>query len=74
MTQTQTVNIDGVTLEVPVSGMYGKDLKTLAKMPGDSTPYIITQDGQHVIIEDNSKVELKEGDRVGSVTRFTAAG
>lgn len=74
MTQTKTVNIEGVTFEVPASGMYGTDIKAIAKMPADSTPYIITPDGQHVIIEDNAKVELKEGDRIGTVTRFTAAG
>jgi len=68
------VTIDGVTLEVPDSGMTGTDIKNLAKLPADSTPYVITPDGQHAIIEDNSKVELKEGDRVGTVTRFTAAG
>jgi len=68
------VTIDGVTLEVPDSGMTVTDIKNLAKLPADSTPYVITPDGQHVIIEDNSKVELKEGDRVGTVTRFTAAG
>ena len=68
------VTIDGVTLDVPDSGMTCERIKTIAKLPADSTPYVITPDGQHVIIEDNSKVELKEGDRIGSVTRFTAAG
>lgn len=68
------VTIDGVTFEVPDSGMTSTDIKNLANLPADSTPYLITPDGQHVIIEDNSKVELKDGDRVGTVTRFTAAG
>lgn len=68
------VTIDGVTLDVPDSGMTGTDIKNLAKLPADNTPYVIMPDGQHVIMEDNSKVELKNGDRVGTVTRFTAAG
>lgn len=68
------VKIEDVTFDVPESGMTGTDIKSLAKLPADSTPYVITPDGQHVIVEDNSKVELKDGDRVGTVTRFTAAG
>jgi len=70
----QIVTIDGVTFEVPDSGMTKNDIRKLANLPADSTPYLITPDGHHVILEDDSKVELKDGDRVGTVTRFTAAG
>jgi hypothetical protein len=68
------VIVEGVEVILPESGMYGRELKAIAKLPEGSVPYRIDSHDKHTVIEDAEYIELNEGDRIGSVTRFRAAG
>jgi hypothetical protein len=67
------VTIDGVTFDLPDSGMSGREIKKAANLPAESTAYLIQPNGEHRIIDDGENVRPQEGDRFGSVTRFRAA-
>ncbi len=67
------VTIGDNTFDVPESGVTGAEIKRLADLPPDSTPYVIGARGEHRAIGDSERAQLADGDRLGSVSRFTAA-
>ncbi|HEY5705822.1 MAG TPA: ThiF family adenylyltransferase [Terrimicrobiaceae bacterium] len=76
-----TINYNGDTFTIPAwmqakagnEGLTRSELEQIAPIPADEEPYAITGDGNK-IITNNEAMPIREGQQIGSVARFTAAG
>jgi len=76
-----TINYNGDTFTIPAwmqtkagtEGLTRSDLEQIAPIPADEEPYAITGEGNKIITNGES-LPIREGQQIGSVARFTAAG
>jgi len=75
--KTATITHNGNSFTIPdwmrEEGVTAGQLRSHLDLSSDAEPYRQTSSG-HELISDDQPVQLQEGDRLGSVTRFTAAG
>ena len=64
--------IDGQTFEIPDNNLTGEEIRNLASIPKEKTLYAV-EEGSHTIIDDHKPTEIKDGQKIGSLSPFTAA-
>lgn len=65
--------IDGQEIWVPEGNLTGRALRERAGISRAAVLYRVSPDG-HQVLEDDQVVEVKEGERFGTVERFITGG
>ncbi len=66
--------IDGIKVQVPDSTVTTEELLEMAHADNRDVPYLIDGEDNHVVLAPGQEVDVEDGIRFGTVTRFISGG
>jgi hypothetical protein len=68
------ISIDRIKMQVPDSVVTTEELLKMCHADKGDVPYLIDGEGNHAVLVPGQHVEVEDGTRFGTVTRFITAG